>query len=324
MPDIRIPKSTQHKASGQAVVRLAGRDLYLGPWRSKAARIEYDRLVAEWLAAGRRAVDPHAGGITVTELIAGFWEHAKAYYRHPDGTQTTEIFCFRDALRPLRRLYGHTPVDSFGPLALKAVRQAMADDGLCRTNINRRIGRVKRVFKWGTENELVPPSVFHGLQAVSGLKAGRSGVRESEPVKPVPEELVEAALPLVARQVAAMARLQLLTGMRPGEVVLLRGVDLDTTGKLWTYRPVRHKTQYLGHERAVFFGPRAQDVIKPFLKTDLNAYLFSPTEAEAERRERRHQQRKTPMNCGNAPGTNVKRKPKKQPLDRYTVGSYPS
>jgi len=55
MPDSRIPKMTHHKASGQAVVRLAGRDLYLGAWQSNAARADYDRLIAEWLASGRRA-----------------------------------------------------------------------------------------------------------------------------------------------------------------------------------------------------------------------------------------------------------------------------
>jgi proteasome accessory factor B len=35
------------------VVRLGGKDFYLGPWRSKAARGEYDRLVTEWLIGGR-------------------------------------------------------------------------------------------------------------------------------------------------------------------------------------------------------------------------------------------------------------------------------
>ena len=47
------PRYRLHRASGQAVVTLAGVDHYLGPWKSKASRIEYDRLVGEWLTAGR-------------------------------------------------------------------------------------------------------------------------------------------------------------------------------------------------------------------------------------------------------------------------------
>ena len=130
MPDIRIPKLSYHKASGQDVVRLGGKDFYLGLHGSKASKIEYDRLVAEWLAAGRQPPKERLAGMTVSELIAAFWDHANAYYRHPDGTPTKEISCYRDALRPLRRLYGHSVAAEFGPLALKAVRQAMIDAGL--------------------------------------------------------------------------------------------------------------------------------------------------------------------------------------------------
>ena len=47
------PKYRRHKSSGKAVVTLNGRDFYLGPYGSKASRIEYDRLVAEWMANHR-------------------------------------------------------------------------------------------------------------------------------------------------------------------------------------------------------------------------------------------------------------------------------
>jgi integrase len=59
-------------------------------------------------------------------------------------------------------------------------------------------------------------------------------------VKPVPEEYVYAIKNHVSRQVWAMVELQLLTGMRPGEVCRLRTCDLDTSGKVWLYNPPRH------------------------------------------------------------------------------------
>jgi integrase len=321
MPDFRIPRMTHHKASDQAVVRLSGQDFYLGPWRSRTAKIEYDRRIAEWLANGRR---PPAGegGLKIVQILADFMDHAQVYYRLPDGSPSTEIDSFRYAMKPLRRLYGHTLADEFGPLALKVVRQAMIEQNWCRSHVNHQIGRIKRIFKWAVENEKVSPSVLHGLQAVAGLRAGRADTRESEPVKPVSEQQINETLPLVSRQVGAMIRLQQLAGMRPGEVTSMRGIDIDMSGKLWVYRPLRHKTQYLGHERMIFLGPKAQDIIRPFLKTDLTAFLFSPAEAEAERREKLHKERKTPLFCGNKPGSNVKRRPRKNPADRYGIGAY--
>ena len=58
------------------------------------------------------------------------------------------------------------------------------------------------------------------LLAVAGLKKGRSEARETDPVKPVSEEFVQMIKPHVSRQVWAIVELQLLSGMRSGEVVL--------------------------------------------------------------------------------------------------------
>lgn len=119
-----------------------------------------------------------------------------------------------------------------------------------------------------------------------------------------------------------MIQLQLYTGARAGEIVIMRGNDLDMGGKIWTYTPARHKTEHHGKARVIYLGPRAQRVVKGFLKADLNACLFSPTDAETERRAKLHANRKTPLSYGNRPGTNRRRKPKREPRDHYTTESY--
>ena len=40
------PKYRKHRAFRQAVVTIAGKDHYLGPWKSKVSIAEYDRLIA--------------------------------------------------------------------------------------------------------------------------------------------------------------------------------------------------------------------------------------------------------------------------------------
>ena len=58
--------------------------------------------------------------------------------------------------------------------------------------------------------------------------------------------------------------------MRPGEVTSIRSCDLDSTGSIWVYRPASHKTQHHSRDRIIYLGPQAQQVIKPFLKSDLS------------------------------------------------------
>jgi hypothetical protein len=107
------------------------------------------------------------------------------------------------------------------------------DSGLYRNECNKRAAHVVCCFKWGVENELVPASVHHGLQAVSGLHKRRSEARKREPVKPVPNAFIEAVHSYAAPQVWAMIHLQRLTGMRLTEVVLMRTEDLGTSGRVW-------------------------------------------------------------------------------------------
>lgn len=322
-PTQTTPRYRRHKPSGRAVVTLSGQDFYLGPHGTKASRREYDRLIAEWLAAGRRLTSPEAEstGCTVSDVMLAYWRYAQAYHvKH--GRPTPEQAHIKGFMRTLRCLYGRTPAAEFGPLALKAVRQAFIDADYCRGYVNSQVGRVKRMFKWAVANEMIPVEVHTRLQTVDGLRRGRSAARETEPVKPAPNAYVDGVQPFVSRQVWAMIELQRLTGMRPQEVTTMRGCDVNADGKVWVYKPTEHKTAYRGKERAIYLGPRAQEIVQAFLKSNTAAYLFSPAEAEAERLAARHRDRKTSPLYGNRPGTNKKRKRRRPPADHYTTASY--
>ncbi len=316
-----VPKYRFHKSSGQAIVTLNGHDVCLGKYGAPTSRAKYDQAIAEWIVNGR-AYQPSTDDLTIVELVDRYLPFVTSYYRHSDGTPTVEQDKIKRSMLLLVELYERTKAKSFGPLALKAVRDAMTKHGWCRNHINQSVGRIRRLFKWAVENEIVPSNVLHGLQAVAGLKAGRSEARESEPVRPVSQDHVKEILPHCSRQVSAMIRLQLITGMRPGEVCHMRGCDIDTTDELWLYRPSQHKNLHRGHERTVYIGPQSKEIVQQFLKPDPNAFLFSPADAEKERREGKHARRKTPLSCGNTPGSNVKKHPKRVPTDHYDVNTY--
>jgi integrase len=310
----RIPKYRHFKPKNLAVVRIDGRDHYLGKYDSPESHERYRRLIAEWLARGVSA--PAAKDelstsmdVTIDRLVLAFGRHAQKHYRRPDGRPTQELHNLQLALRPLRRLYGSTPAADFGPLALRSIQQEMVRSGLCRTTVNARINRIRRTFKWAVAFEMVPSSVHQALQAVPGLQKGRTDAREPAEVKPVPIERVEATLPHLNRVVAAMVRFQLLTGCRAEEVMVLRGCDLTRGEPNWEYRPAWHKTAWRGKHRVIVVGPQAQAILVEFLKPDPQAYLFDPrdvVEAHHAERSRKRKSRPTPSEiarrCKSRPG----------------------
>jgi len=316
---VRTPSYRLHKPTGQAVVTLNGQDMYLGKYGTPESQIEYDRLVAEWLSNGRRLPQATGSDLAVNEFVVAYLKFADGYYRKGDAP-TVEPGNIRLAVRPLLKLYGHSPARDFGPLKLKAVRQAMVDSGTCRTEVNRRVARIVRLFKWAVENELVPPAVHQALKAVAWLRKGRTQARESVPVKPVPDSVVDAIRLHVARQVWAMIELQRLTGMRPGEVVIMRTCDIDRTEAVWVYTPAYHKTEHHDKERHVYIGPRAQAVLEPWLRTDAEVFLFSPRKATEERWDKQRQNRKSKVQPSQR--SRKRARPRKQPQERYTVASY--
>lgn len=319
----RVPKYRLHKASGQALVEHEGRRIYLGRHGSAESKQRYRRFIAELFSpASQQVTQPEPGqSLSIDELILRYFRHAKQYY-NKNGKPTSELGGIRTALRRLRRLYGAQPAAEFSPKAFRQVRQGMIDEDLSRTYINQSMDRIRRMYRWAVAEELVPPSVIQALAAVPGLKRGRSEAKETPPVLPVDDAIVEATLRHLPPVLADMVRFQRLTGCRPTEVCTITPGRVDREPEVWLYRPESHKTEHHQRSRTVAIGPRAQAVLAPYLYRPANEFCFSPRESERRRLDQRHRERKTPSSCGDRPGTNRKRKPARTPGPRYTKDSY--
>lgn len=280
--DPKVPKYCHHKATDQAYIFLNGKRFYLGKYGSEDSHKKFDKILSEWIAQGRRLAEGsrHVPGsstqATVAEIAAAYWTHAQNYYRKPDGRQTSEIWSIKQMLKVVKRLYAKLPAEEFSPLKLKAVQEYMIRAGMARSTINHHVTRVKGMFRWAVENELITGGPYHAIIAVRGLKRGRSEAKETEPVKPVPDSYIDATIavlsPSLAKlrtingvgqtgrpgprlvddtastelerlaakvpmesHVAAMIELQLRTGMRPGEVCMMRTGDITMTDGVWIY-----------------------------------------------------------------------------------------
>ena len=285
----RIPSYTLHKPTGQARVRFNGKDHYLGAYGSVESRQRYGQLIAK-LASGvdfdaasfkastssRRSVGSakvEPGGYTVNELCLAFMRHAKTYYVK-EGRQTEEVTCYVSAIRPLVDLYGHELVNEFGPLALKAVREKYIRAGWCRKYINKSVCRVRHLFRWGCENELVEPATLQKLEAVSPLLAGRTEAPDRPARKPVPQEQIDAVRAVLCQRHRDLLDLQLLTAARSGELLKLTTEMLDRRGAIWTAKITNHKCAHHGKERVLYFGPLAQLILARYLSADPSQRLF--------------------------------------------------
>lgn len=280
-PKIRIPKYRRHP-NGQAFVQIKGERFYLGKFDTDGSRLNYQRIIAQFLTGEPVSKSAPASEesfeLTVVELISKYWQHCQSYYRK-NGSPTSEIEIIKPVLRRFKNDFGRMSASEIGPLKLKAFRQKYIDQGLARTTINKYTGRVIAMFKWAVEQELLPPDRHQSLAAVSQLRKDRSDAREPKKIYPVNDSTVDATLQFLSPVVAAMVRLQRLSGMRPQEVCILRPMDLDRKADVWRYVPESHKTEHHNKSRVVFLGPRCQAVLLPFLLRDEESYCFSPAEA---------------------------------------------
>ncbi len=340
----RLPKNTLpglrlHKPTGQARVTLRDgdkyRDIYCGPFGSKQATRKYHATIAAWLGNDKKLPadlvpttkaqeeSGNLSGTLVAELLAAYLLDRRDYFTGDGDKPTRSFLRIKSVVKILDEHYGDLPIESFGPLRLKALRDKLvADPAKGRRFINSLMADARAVFRWGVSREMVSNAVYQALTTLEPLRAGKTQAREGRAVKPIDDTTVEATVKHVSPTVAAMVRLQLLTGMRPNEVVLIRPCDIERDGKVWKYRPSKHKTEHLNKLRVVMLGPKAQKILVPYLDRSPESFCFNPSEVQAERLAKLHKQRRTPMNEGNKPGSNRRIRPVHQPGECYTAVSY--
>lgn len=247
----RLPGYCRRRTS--AIVRIGGRVHYLGAYGSPGSRRLYDRLVAGWLASGRAGPEL-SGEMTVQQLVDVYMQE-----RRPKI-----LGWAKHALQPMLDAVGGVLAMELRPRDVLILRQGLAAK-FTRTTINGYVGEIKRLLAWAVVRDLLPAAVQQATACIKGLRAGQTEAREPRHVLPVPEEDIEATLRGLPESAALAVRLQLLTGMRPGEVLAMRACDLDMADEVWAYRLVHHKTERLG-SKTVYLGKQAQELIRPLLR----------------------------------------------------------
>ena len=304
-----LPAIRHHRRSGNARVRIAGIEHWLGPWGSADSRLRYDELIAAWIASGRKSVEaakpapcpapaavevelPTSADVTVGEL-ARAWiasierERAGAHKR---ASNWNGAIAAARALRPVAAM----PAKDFGPRAIQEVRRRLVDTPILRKRrlpdgretteviprsrryVNDTVGRIRQLFNWAVGLELIPPERAYALSRIRALPMGqgRETLRRTE----VTADVVNATLPHLTDEARALVLFIRWTACRPSEAARLRMCDVhDVDRPIWRYRPPMHKTAHRGQFRDVPIGPQARAILEPHAEGRAeDEYVFDP------------------------------------------------
>lgn len=250
--------------SGQARIRIHGREHYLGTWGSKASHIEYARLMAEFASGSTPLPTEGPGSLTISQLVDRWFDAMKIRY----SPTSQEHVTFRQVTQKLLDLYADTRVDQFDVRSLRAVRTHMIASGWAKGHIQRQITRIRTMWRWAESERLVPAGTWHHLQSLPPIGSGEK-VRQTKPREPVPMDHVRAVMPYVPPVVRAMILFQLNSGARPAEVMTVKANEIDRSSDIWVYTPCQHKNAWRGAVRKILIGPEAQKAILPWLEAAL-------------------------------------------------------
>lgn len=333
---MRVPKYRRHSTRDRGFVEWRGRRHYFkGRYNSEESLAAYRQFLRDNVLKDE-SIDNEVPDVVP---ISGYLNVAEFCYRHllwAESFHGRESQEFNHLYRCVKMLHnvGQLAVRDFGPLALKKVRRLMVEgkipprkDGTpakrwSRSYINEQVNRIRRIFRWGVENELVPASVLQALKAVRPLRAGKTAAPETDRVEAVEWSQVELVLPFLTPVVADMVRLQGLTGMRSGELCRMTPGEIDRSRDPWVYMPGSHKTEWRGFQKIIYLGPKAQAILAPYLADrPKDKRIFTPAESIERLREIRAAARKTkrqPSQLARKP----KARPKRSPGDHYTSNAY--
>ena len=322
------PSYQLHKSSGQAVVRVNGKDHYLGKHGTEESHQRYKQILADhWNPPGAQPKQEPASrfqALTVAHLVV---EYAK-FIKTKHGDDSSEWKQVRLVLKEIRATYGHLEASEFGPIRFENYRQTLVDRGLSRGVIKRKSNYVLKMFQQGVKYELIPVELWQRLLAVGPVEVK---------YKPRPKrgavslEIIQNTRHELTPVLSDMVEVHRLIGARPTEICMMRPCDINRSSEVWIYTPCSHKTEHHGHLRRIAVGPQAQAILAKYLFRDPQAFCFTPSEAFEQHCQKRSELRTTPLNQGNKPRQHKPRvfKPRydkdsyRRAIERAAMRAYP-
>ena len=327
--------------SGQSVVRIDGKDYYLGKHNSPEALARYAVLIAEYQAGGLKLPDDF-DTVSLSQKVASLLGASKAITATHQADEPILVRHVTESYKQhVQKVYANSPSDmqrmvgvckdieasdgglianEYGPRALQRQRQRWVESGKSRKYCNTLTNNAKRMFKWAISQELISENVITRLLTVEPLREGKTEARETAKVKPVSLAHVVATSMELPPVLKAMLRIHVATGMRPSELCNLSPGQIDKCGPEWIYRPVKHKNRSKGKTRAIPILGDAKEALIDYMNRSPDSFCFSPAESVAWMQAAKRANRKSKVQPSQQ--SRAKDNPLVHPGSQYTPDSY--
>ncbi len=320
-----IPKRRGEKT----YVWHGNRWVYLGKWEgdapSDAAIKRFNEYKELW------KIDPKAKAKSKSDtLLCELWED---WLNSPEGPMPdsrrdvcrTERLLFGTQDAP--NAFATMKVSEFTAPGLRAwqshlcqLKDHKGKLRLSRDTLRRCVHLVQKCFKWGAVGGVVDQNHAASLLFVEPPAKGK--VKECRRIASVDKATSERVIPFLSPPLQTAIKLLWLTTARPSEILGLKGEDSEDQSAENQYHRIRrtgcillrggarldlehegvwaavldeHKTAGKGFERVIFFGPKAQEILRPIVGTV--GYLFKPAEGRVCRWAKRERKLKVGKGC---------------------------
>lgn len=273
MPRPTNPEPTYvYKEKDRARIYWRGefRDLP-GPYRSAKSLSAYQSLCAFVASTGNLPPKVHESETITMRQLGKKYLQAMRVKHGPDSKEPLYISY---AIKGISQMFGNLPVSQFRPSHLIAYRQSLVDLGLVRRTANKRTQQIVRLFQWAVQEDYAQPTDWHRLQAIEPIHLGQYGAVDNPPVVPVPTSHFEETLRHVPPKVADALKVLAFSGMRSGELLRMRPMDLDMSDRHWMYVTSTHKTSRKVGTTVILIPEPATTILAGHMPKDYTKRFF--------------------------------------------------
>ena len=248
-----IPKI--RNKSGYLYIRIKGRDYYLGKDPKEAKAKARSLLIEHYLDKPGKS---SKADYRIRHVFA-------LYLRFIEGTIADSSFKnLRLMFRKTVRLTNNIAVVSFTADSFSSFMEELAREGMCKQTIKGYRNSIVAAFKYAQTRNVLDANKATELSFVKIPRCAKP----SKKVKPAKREVFEAVLEKLPTVCQDILRLELLTGMRPAELLALRKKHLTAIeGGMYKYEIWEHKTvRRTGEPLVKYIGHQAVQILNCYLE----------------------------------------------------------
>ena len=247
---MHVPQPRMKK--GYWYIRINGHDYYLGKDREEADRKAND-LISELIPESERL-------IPFSEIVGRWLETMR------DVLQPRTFYAYRCNVKTVLRTIGSVCLGQFTKLRYIEALNRFAADGKARETIKAYQYIILESLKYAEIRDMVPAGTYATFKIIPVPR----NARPPRKIVPMRMEALNAVRGLIGETIYDILHLEILTGMRPCELLRLRAGDIiELSSGVWQYVIYQHKTSARTGEPLIkYIGPKAQEILNRYIAPD--------------------------------------------------------